>query len=262
MGITIGTVCSIWFRYGLHVPTHADISLRSKANGARNGKGSQQAVNGFDFLRQSSLYQVKPRKLSAPCGPSASCEFARRPAGGLPYDYVVSLCHQVALLYMASRLFLTLSLVYMPLYLDEALNQDAETLASVPFASFVASFVASLGVKYSNGFLGSKVSASAQLPPRTSPVKVPDVARTQLLKKECTHLLMNNMCNLVDRFDDANTQRSKFSSQRRHRDSTIEIHVGLTSLRRKFRSPSVSIVESTGTRCKVEIFGYSDVDST
>lgn len=63
---------------------------------------------------------------------------------------------------MASRLFLTLSLVYMPLYLDEALNQDAETLASVPFASFVASFVASLGVKYSNGFLGSKVSA--QLP--------------------------------------------------------------------------------------------------
>lgn len=66
---------------------------------------------------------------------------------------------QVALLYMASRLFLTLSLVYMPLYLDESLMQDAETLASVPFVSFVASFIASLGVKYSNSFLSSKVSS-------------------------------------------------------------------------------------------------------
>lgn len=60
VGITIGTVCSIWFRYGLHVPSHADISQRSKTNGARNGKGSQ-AVNGFDFLRRSSLYQVSQR---------------------------------------------------------------------------------------------------------------------------------------------------------------------------------------------------------
>lgn len=69
----------------------------------------------------------------------------------------------MALLYMASRLFLTLSLVYMPLYLDESLMQDAETLASVPFVSFVASFIASLGVKYSNSFLSSKVSGGVTL---------------------------------------------------------------------------------------------------
>ncbi|KAK3924930.1 Major facilitator superfamily domain-containing protein 12 [Frankliniella fusca] len=122
IGVTIGTVCSIWFRYGLNVPSHADISTRHQVNkaNARNGRAPSQLVNGLDFLRQASLYQV-------------------------------------ALLYMASRLFLTLSLVYMPLYLDESLNQDAETLASVPFASFVASFVASLAFKYSSSCLSSKM---------------------------------------------------------------------------------------------------------
>ncbi|KAJ1530953.1 hypothetical protein ONE63_005789 [Megalurothrips usitatus] len=122
VGITIGTVCSIWFRYGLNLPAAEGKGHHANGGSGRagGGGGTTAIVSSFDYLRRPFLYQV-------------------------------------ALLYMASRLFLTLSLVYMPLYLDESLNQDAETLASVPFASFVASFVASLAVKYSNSFVNTKI---------------------------------------------------------------------------------------------------------
>lgn len=65
---------------------------------------------------------------------------------------------QVAFLYVASRLFLTISLVYMPLFLNESISDQAEVIASVPLVSYIASFVASLGVKYINNIWGSKVS--------------------------------------------------------------------------------------------------------
>lgn len=163
MGITIGSVCSIWFRYGLNVPSHADITVRPRngvgANGANGANGRKRSgVNGLHFLRQSALYQVRgARTPTTPAGCTRAAPAAPH-RDGRSADSASA--RQVALLYMASRLFLTLSLVYMPLYLDESLNQDAETLASVPFASFVASFIASLGVKYSNSFLSSKVGAN------------------------------------------------------------------------------------------------------
>ncbi|XP_067004421.2 major facilitator superfamily domain-containing protein 12 [Anabrus simplex] len=65
---------------------------------------------------------------------------------------------QVSLLYVASRLFLTISLVYMPLYLNESLGEGSEVLALVPLVSYIASFVASLGIKYVNNSWGSKLS--------------------------------------------------------------------------------------------------------
>lgn len=74
VGITIGTVCSIWFRYGLNVPSHADINgVRGKAaaqaaalaaqdgGGTRHGRAAPR-VSGMHFLRTAPLYQVRPRR--------------------------------------------------------------------------------------------------------------------------------------------------------------------------------------------------------
>jgi len=64
---------------------------------------------------------------------------------------------QVAVLYVTSRLFLTISLVYMPLYLNESVNEGKELLASVPFMCYLSSFIASIGIRYINRLCGSKV---------------------------------------------------------------------------------------------------------
>lgn len=65
---------------------------------------------------------------------------------------------QVALVYVTSRLFLTISLVYMPLYLTETLSEGTELIASVPLVCYLSSFISSLGIKYLNNLYGSKMS--------------------------------------------------------------------------------------------------------
>lgn len=80
------------------------------------------------------------------------------------------LLYQNALLYVFSRLFMTTSLVYMPLWLNERayvptamtdalVNDDrsVEDIATVPLASFIASFLASMLFKMSDRFIGHKV---------------------------------------------------------------------------------------------------------
>uniref|UniRef100_A0A2M4AFX5 Putative sugar transporter n=1 Tax=Anopheles triannulatus TaxID=58253 RepID=A0A2M4AFX5_9DIPT len=78
------------------------------------------------------------------------------------------LLYQNALLYVFSRLFMTTSLVYMPLWLDEQAHHqqdgpptedqvNVEHLATVPLVSFLASFVASLLLKYTNRFLSNSL---------------------------------------------------------------------------------------------------------
>lgn len=80
------------------------------------------------------------------------------------------LLYQNALLYVFSRLFMTTSLVYMPLWLNErayvptiipdglvADNKSVEDIATVPLASFIASFLASMVFKMCDRFIGHKV---------------------------------------------------------------------------------------------------------
>ncbi|KAG8237532.1 hypothetical protein J437_LFUL016509 [Ladona fulva] len=66
--------------------------------------------------------------------------------------------YQVALLYVSSRLYATLSQVYIPLYLDESLDKEAESLAVIPLVSYASSFVTSLIVKFINKRCGRKVT--------------------------------------------------------------------------------------------------------
>lgn len=67
-----------------------------------------------------------------------------------------SLLYQVSVLYVASRLFLTLSLVYMPLYLVESLGDRADYIATVPLVSYISSFLSSLGIKLFSSCIGSR----------------------------------------------------------------------------------------------------------
>ncbi|CAD7094095.1 unnamed protein product [Hermetia illucens] len=73
------------------------------------------------------------------------------------------LLYQNALLYVFARLFMTTSLLYMPLWLDErsykmpaAVSEAAagvETLATVPLVSFLSSFVSSMMLKQANKWI-------------------------------------------------------------------------------------------------------------
>ena len=121
--IFVGVLCTAWFRFGLKVPPTATAYrlLARRRQDMKSVSGATRRAAISPFLHQPMLYQA-------------------------------------ALLYMASRLFLTLSLVYIPLYLDESLDEDAETLASVPFVSFASSFVASLGLKYTSQCCDNRVS--------------------------------------------------------------------------------------------------------
>ncbi|KAJ3640078.1 hypothetical protein Zmor_003395 [Zophobas morio] len=75
-----------------------------------------------------------------------------------------SIIYKVSLMYMASRLFTTLTLIYIPLYLDEkgAGSEDTgdgirRTIASVPLVCFVASFLTSIILKFRIRRCGDKV---------------------------------------------------------------------------------------------------------
>ena len=68
-----------------------------------------------------------------------------------------SILLRVALLYVASRLFLTLATVYLPLYIEETDVGGKQSLATVPLVSYLSSFISSLLLKYINRFCGTKV---------------------------------------------------------------------------------------------------------
>ncbi|XP_057319545.1 major facilitator superfamily domain-containing protein 12-like [Microplitis mediator] len=64
---------------------------------------------------------------------------------------------RVALLYVASRLFITLATVYLPLYIEETDVGGKQALATVPLVSYIASFISSLTLKYINQSCGTKI---------------------------------------------------------------------------------------------------------
>lgn len=69
----------------------------------------------------------------------------------------ITILLRVAMLYVASRLFITLSTVYLPLYIEETEIGGKQALATVPLVSYVSSFVAALLLKYINRSCGTKV---------------------------------------------------------------------------------------------------------
>lgn len=72
--------------------------------------------------------------------------------------FTTSKVYQVALIYMASRLFVNLTQVFIPLYLHETLSMAASSLALVPLTMYVGSFVTSLFIEKINRFCGRKMT--------------------------------------------------------------------------------------------------------
>lgn len=64
----------------------------------------------------------------------------------------------VGLVYMASRLFINLTQVFISLYLSESLDMAASSLALVPLAMYIASFVASIPVGPITNLAGRRVT--------------------------------------------------------------------------------------------------------
>lgn len=67
------------------------------------------------------------------------------------------LLYQVAIIYTSSRLLLTLSLEYMPLFVNETVLSQSATLATVPLVSFLASCLASMAVERLSSCCGNRV---------------------------------------------------------------------------------------------------------
>ncbi|KAK5639096.1 hypothetical protein RI129_011588 [Pyrocoelia pectoralis] len=64
--------------------------------------------------------------------------------------------YQVAVTYMATRLFVNLSQVFIPLYLHETLNMVASALALIPLIMYIGSFVTSMCIEKLNRSFGRK----------------------------------------------------------------------------------------------------------
>lgn len=64
--------------------------------------------------------------------------------------------YQIAVLYMATRLYVNLYQAYIPLYVQETLKLDQTFLATVPFAMYLAGFTGSLLMKEINKKIGRK----------------------------------------------------------------------------------------------------------
>lgn len=69
----------------------------------------------------------------------------------------ITILLRVAMLYVASRLFISLATVYLPLYIEETETGGKQALATVPLVSYISSFVAALLLKYINRSCGPKV---------------------------------------------------------------------------------------------------------
>lgn len=64
--------------------------------------------------------------------------------------------YQIAVLYMATRLYVNLYQVYIPLYVQETLKLSETFIATVPFAMYLAGFLGSLVMKEINKKIGRK----------------------------------------------------------------------------------------------------------
>ncbi|KAK3759213.1 hypothetical protein RRG08_054934 [Elysia crispata] len=71
--------------------------------------------------------------------------------------------HQVAILYMSTRLYINISQVYFPMYLIETVGLSKSSIAIFPLVSYVSSFITSLLAASTNRLLGRKTTYAVAL---------------------------------------------------------------------------------------------------
>lgn len=131
------------------------------------------SVSGYGYRRQQALDQNTRRRRSS----DTKDLLAEQEAGSTSSNVATprrqknflksAALYQNSFLYVFARLFMTTSLIYIPLWLDErttAIGADdpasksVEHIATVPLVSFIASFVSSVLLKYANRILGHQIS--------------------------------------------------------------------------------------------------------
>ncbi|GFY15668.1 major facilitator superfamily domain-containing protein 12 [Trichonephila clavipes] len=66
--------------------------------------------------------------------------------------------YMVALLYMSTRLYVNLSQVYMPMYIEDTLELHKNKIAIIPLVIFISGFLSSFLVKFLRRYLGIKAT--------------------------------------------------------------------------------------------------------
>ncbi|XP_052239243.1 major facilitator superfamily domain-containing protein 12-like isoform X2 [Dreissena polymorpha] len=66
--------------------------------------------------------------------------------------------YQVAVIYMATRLLVNVSQVYLPMYITETIKMDKQSIAIVPLIVYVSGFVTSLAMEHVNRYAGRKMT--------------------------------------------------------------------------------------------------------
>nr|XP_012228674.1 PREDICTED: major facilitator superfamily domain-containing protein 12-like [Linepithema humile] len=106
----------------------------------------------FHVLLKANLLEQTSSKLNVEEGIRTSDNFSNRRVSWV----AITILLRVAMLYVASRLFITLATVYLPLYIEETKVGGKQALATVPLVSYVSSFAAALLLKYINRTCGTK----------------------------------------------------------------------------------------------------------
>ncbi|KFM83111.1 Major facilitator superfamily domain-containing protein 12, partial [Stegodyphus mimosarum] len=66
--------------------------------------------------------------------------------------------YMIAVLYMATRLYVNLSQIYMPLYIQDSLELHKAKIAIIPLVIYVSGFLSSFFMKFLNSVLGNKIT--------------------------------------------------------------------------------------------------------
>jgi len=100
---------------------------------------------GVDEMKESEVYHLHTRQSKSPPAMRA-------------YDWLKEKqFYQVAALYMSTRLFVNLSQIYLPLWLQDNLGLGATSVATTPLALYVSGFLASLLIGPLTQIAGRKV---------------------------------------------------------------------------------------------------------
>jgi len=100
---------------------------------------------GVDEMKESQVYHLHDGQSKGPSAMKA-------------YDWLKEKqFYQVAALYMSTRLFVNLSQIYLPLWLQDNLGLGAASVASTPLALYISGFLASLFIGPLTQIAGRKV---------------------------------------------------------------------------------------------------------
>ncbi|KAK7086674.1 Major facilitator superfamily domain-containing protein 12 [Halocaridina rubra] len=149
--VAVGIFFSIVFHFGVKEPKFQKVKTqqmtRIKLSLGEEGKEE----------RETDVEEEESKKIDTDESPAS--------VSRIPYrrmrkrDWFKELpFYQIAIIYLATRLYVNLYQVYMPLYIQETLNLSETYIASVPFAMFLAGFFSSLLMKYINKKIGRKCS--------------------------------------------------------------------------------------------------------